>query len=99
MWTSKPRRTEYSCSFCGKSQDQVQRLIAGPRGVSICNECVHLCREILAEEQAPAGPASLLQQVDQIRAAVERLEAENAVLRDRLRTSEHPQSTAGEAPE
>ena len=30
------------CAFCGKTQDQVQRLIAGP-GVYICNECVELC--------------------------------------------------------
>ena len=34
------------CSFCGKHQDQVQRLIAGP-GVYICNECVHLCMNVL----------------------------------------------------
>jgi hypothetical protein len=33
------------CSFCGKRQDQVDRLIAGPGDVSICNECVDLYRE------------------------------------------------------
>jgi len=37
------------CSFCGKSQDQVKRLIAGP-GVYICDECIELCSEIVAEE-------------------------------------------------
>jgi len=37
------------CSFCGKYQDQVHRLIAGP-GVYICNECIELCNEIIAEE-------------------------------------------------
>ena len=37
------------CSFCGKSQDQVQKLIAGP-GVYICDECVELCNDILEEE-------------------------------------------------
>jgi ATP-dependent Clp protease ATP-binding subunit ClpX len=37
------------CSFCGKSQEQVRKLIAGP-GVYICNECVELCNEILDEE-------------------------------------------------
>ncbi|MBX9569863.1 MAG: ATP-dependent protease ATP-binding subunit ClpX [Candidatus Obscuribacterales bacterium] len=37
------------CSFCGKSQDQVKKLIAGP-GVYICDECVDLCNEILDEE-------------------------------------------------
>ena len=37
-----------SCSFCGKTQDEVQRLIAG-QGVYICNECVELCQSILEE--------------------------------------------------
>src|SRR5258708_26583819 len=45
-------RTTYRCCFCGKSQDQVQRLIAGPGGVYICDECIDLCREIIEEEQA-----------------------------------------------
>ena len=48
---SDPKNTLY-CSFCGKSQDQVQRLIAGPGGVYICDECVDLCREIIEEEQS-----------------------------------------------
>jgi ATP-dependent Clp protease ATP-binding subunit ClpX len=38
-----------ACSFCGKSQDQVRKLIAGPR-VYICDECIELCNEIIAEE-------------------------------------------------
>ena len=37
------------CSFCGKSQDQVRKLIAGP-GVYICDECIQLCSEIIEEE-------------------------------------------------
>jgi ATP-dependent Clp protease ATP-binding subunit ClpX len=37
------------CSFCGKEQDQVKRLVAGP-GVYICDECIELCNEIIAEE-------------------------------------------------
>lgn len=37
------------CSFCGKSQDEVRRLVAGP-GVYICDECVELCSEIISEE-------------------------------------------------
>jgi ATP-dependent Clp protease ATP-binding subunit ClpX len=49
---TKNVRTTYRCSFCGKSQDQVQRLIAGPGGVYICDECIDLCREIIEEEQA-----------------------------------------------
>ena len=41
------------CSFCGKNQDEVYRLIAGP-GVYICNECVELCEPILSDGLAPA---------------------------------------------
>ena len=52
MANSKNTRMTYRCSFCGKSQDQVQRLIAGPGGVYICDECIDLCREIIEEEQA-----------------------------------------------
>lgn len=37
------------CSFCGKSQEQVKRLIAGPN-VYICDECIDLCQEIIHEE-------------------------------------------------
>src|SRR4030066_125724 len=37
------------CSFCGKSQDEVRKLIAGPT-VYICDECIELCNEIIAEE-------------------------------------------------
>ena len=43
-------RGTYLCSFCGKNRDQVERLIAGPRGVYICNECVTLCWEIINEQ-------------------------------------------------
>ena len=38
------------CSFCGKRQEEVDRIIAGP-GVYICNECIGLCNSILAEEE------------------------------------------------
>ena len=37
------------CSFCGKSQDEVKKLIAGP-SVYICDECIQLCNEIIGEE-------------------------------------------------
>jgi ATP-dependent Clp protease ATP-binding subunit ClpX len=43
-------RVQYHCSFCGKNQDQVKRLIAGPGAVYICDECVELCQEIINEE-------------------------------------------------
>ena len=42
------------CSFCGKHQDQVQRLIAGP-GAYICNECVHLCMGVLGDSMEDSG--------------------------------------------
>ncbi len=39
------------CSFCGKSQDQVRKLVAGP-GVFICDHCVELCNDVIAEDQS-----------------------------------------------
>ncbi|WP_016699619.1 ATP-dependent Clp protease ATP-binding subunit ClpX [Actinoalloteichus spitiensis] len=54
------------CSFCGKRGEQVRRLIAGAVGVRICDECVGLCRELLAEEisrspeEAPGTPLTEL---------------------------------------
>ena len=45
------------CSFCGKSQRQVKKLIAGP-GVYICDECIDLCNEII-DEEAVAGPSAI----------------------------------------
>ncbi len=59
MANSKNVRATYRCSFCGKSQDQVQRLIAGPGGVYICDECIDLCREIIEEEQATVSKPRL----------------------------------------
>ncbi len=40
---------QLKCSFCGKLQDQVKKLVAGP-GVYICDECIELCNEIIEEE-------------------------------------------------
>ncbi len=42
-------KKQLKCSFCGKSQDQVKRLVAGP-SVYICDECIELCQEIITEE-------------------------------------------------
>jgi ATP-dependent Clp protease ATP-binding subunit ClpX len=47
------------CSFCGKSQKQVKKLIAGP-GVYICDECIDLCNEILEEELAEAAEVGMV---------------------------------------
>src|SRR3954447_12777331 len=46
---SKSSKVPYRCSFCGKSQEQVRKLIAG-QGVYICDECINLCKEIIEEE-------------------------------------------------
>ena len=40
---------EQYCSFCGKEKAKVKKLIAGPDGVCICDECVELCRDMLAK--------------------------------------------------
>ncbi|HYI16909.1 MAG TPA: ATP-dependent Clp protease ATP-binding subunit ClpX [Thermomicrobiales bacterium] len=53
MTGSRGGRVHYRCSFCGKGQEEVRRLIAGPGAVYICDECVQLCREIIEEEEAP----------------------------------------------
>ena len=42
-------KSQLKCSFCGKAQDQVRRLVAGP-GVYICDECIELCQEIIDED-------------------------------------------------
>ena len=58
------------CSFCGKSQKQVRKLIAGP-GVYICDECIDLCNEIIDEElsgPSEANPTDSLPKPEQIRA-------------------------------
>jgi ATP-dependent Clp protease ATP-binding subunit ClpX len=49
----KSPKVPYRCSFCGKSQDQVRKLIAG-QGVYICDECINLCQEIIEEEMLEA---------------------------------------------
>lgn len=41
---------KFRCSFCGKTQEQVRKLIAGPQGAYICDECVDICAEIIEEE-------------------------------------------------
>src|SRR6266704_896842 len=59
MTTTAKGGKPYRCSFCGKSQDQVRKLIAG-QGVYICDECITLCREIVDEEfmETPKARAS-----------------------------------------
>src|SRR6266567_2607226 len=61
MTTTAKGGKPYRCSFCGKSQDQVRKLIAG-QGVYICDECITLCREIVDEEFMEAPKARTLGQ-------------------------------------
>jgi len=51
-------RGQLKCSFCGKNQEQVRKLIAGP-GVYICDECIELCNEIIEEELSNRSEDSL----------------------------------------
>jgi ATP-dependent Clp protease ATP-binding subunit ClpX len=58
MTEKKDHTAPIKCSFCGKGQEEVKKLIAGP-SVYICNECVDLCNEIIAEEWEEAREAKL----------------------------------------
>jgi len=51
----KNKRQKYFCSFCGKQQDQVQRLIAGPGGVYVCDECIDAFSKVSEESQEERG--------------------------------------------
>ena len=74
MAGNRTTRVQYHCSFCGKNQDQVTRLIAGPGAVYICNECVDLCREIIQEEAAgPSKPKAGGQRIPPPRVLFEQL--------------------------
>jgi ATP-dependent Clp protease ATP-binding subunit ClpX len=71
---SKGTKVPYRCSFCGKSQEQVRKLIAG-QGVYICDECINLCQEIIEEElldaPRPKPSAAKLPNPRQITAALD----------------------------
>ena len=49
MANNKDDNNKIRCSFCGKTQDQVRRIVAGP-GAYICNECVLICQEIVSDD-------------------------------------------------
>ena len=59
---ARENEKQIKCSFCGKKQNQVQRIIAGP-GVYICNECVDLCQSILDDEMYDETPEEILPEV------------------------------------
>jgi ATP-dependent Clp protease ATP-binding subunit ClpX len=54
MSDREDRRRYTRCSFCGKGQDQVRKLVAGP-GVYICDQCIDLCQEVLEEDNRSTG--------------------------------------------
>ena len=71
---------EFACSFCAKGLGEVRKLITGPK-VFICDECIQLCNDILAED-GPMPAASLPRpgEIQELRARVKDLEAELAAL-------------------
>jgi len=54
----KNNENRVRCSFCNKTQDQVRKLIAGPNGIYICDECVDICADIIEEEYEEEQPVS-----------------------------------------
>jgi ATP-dependent Clp protease ATP-binding subunit ClpX len=44
------------CSFCGKSETEVKKLVAGPK-VYICNQCIDICNQVIADSEIPGTPA------------------------------------------
>jgi aspartate carbamoyltransferase catalytic subunit len=76
--TKTEKRATYRCSFCGKSQHNVARLIAGPGGVYICDECVELCREII-EEEVSAAPSTAEWQAKAGNAAISDVSRETSI--------------------
>ena len=50
MATRSDNNKQFRCSFCNKTQDQVRKLVAGPKGVYICYECIEVCTEIMEDE-------------------------------------------------
>lgn len=50
MATRSDNNKQFRCSFCNKTQDQVRKLLAGPKGVYICDECIEVCMEIMEDE-------------------------------------------------
>ena len=55
---NKGNEPKIRCSFCGKTEDQVRKLIAGPGGAYICDECIGICSEIIDEQFRTPAPAS-----------------------------------------
>ena len=50
MTTQSDNNKQFRCSFCNNTQDLVRKLVAGPKGVYICDECIEVCTEIMEDE-------------------------------------------------
>ena len=84
----------YACTFCGQPQEAVQRLVVGPNGVYICNDCVTLCHSTIAgptghevhdDARADDSEVQMLRgELASARVMIDRLMRENAALRARL---------------
>ncbi len=61
MATNNNNRRVVRCSFCGKTQDQVRKLVSGPNNTYICNECVLLCNEIVSDDVESIGMSGNLE--------------------------------------
>ena len=67
------------CSFCNKMQDQVKKMIAGPSGVYICDECVDICADIIEEEYEEDEAAEELKDLQDTRTKfIERMDDKDA---------------------
>ncbi len=82
--SQRGRPITYRCSFCGKGQGEVERLIAGPNAVYICDGCVRLCYEVIEGETRPAHPRGLPQRPPTPKAIYEQL-SEYVVGQDRAK--------------
>ena len=56
---SKDNSKPVKCSFCGKTEDQVTRLVAGPAGVYICDKCIEICADIVFDEETTVEEQNL----------------------------------------
>ena len=68
------KKEDVKCSFCGKSSSQVERMVVGPNGITICNECVALASEIIAEQSSKvkySDPAKKLPKPQEIKEALD----------------------------
>jgi ribosome-binding protein aMBF1 (putative translation factor) len=106
--TTQTFKRLYRCSFCGKAQTEVKTLVAGP-GVFICDECVHLCRQVITQKRKPttqempsllldrAPTETLLKTLAGYNGAFERIDAGMQDIADILREREISWAAIGQA--